>query len=135
MWAHHRRFPQHRLARGWWEETLSTAPRVGVPWATILAFLRLSTHARVVSRPLTAPEAWRIVAGWLDRPNVWIPLPGERHADLFERLFTETRATGNDVPDAHLAALAVEWGLELLTADAGFARYPGLRWRDPLRPR
>lgn len=132
MWAHHQQMPQHDAARRWWSATLSEVPLVGVPWPTILAFLRLSTHPRVLERPLDAITAWNAVAGWLSRPNVRCPAPTERHAGLLGTLLVDGRATGNHVPDAHLAALAIEWGLELLSADRDFARYPGLRWRDPL---
>jgi hypothetical protein len=111
---------------------LTSRPLVGIPWPTILAFLRLSTHPRALGRPLTIGTAWQVVEGWLERPNVQIPLPTERHAGIFGRLLLTGRASGNHTSDAHLAALAIEWGLELQSADRDFARYPGLRWRDPL---
>jgi predicted nucleic acid-binding protein len=76
--------------------------------------------------------AWSVVLGWLERPNVHVPVPTERHAEILGRLLRSGRASGNHATDAHLAALAVEWGLELLSADRDFARYEGLRWRDPL---
>jgi uncharacterized protein len=105
---------------------------VGIPWPTILAFLRTSTHARALSRPLTLEAAWEVASGWLARPNVFVPVPMECHAETLGRLLTVGRAGGNHTTDAHLAALAIEWGLELQSADRDFARYPGLRWRDPL---
>lgn len=105
---------------------------MGIPWPTILAFLRLSTHPRALGRPLAIEAAWQVVEGWLERPNVRIPLPTERHAGILGRLLRTGRASGNHTSDAHLAALAIEWGLELQSADRDFARYPGLRWRDPL---
>jgi toxin-antitoxin system PIN domain toxin len=111
---------------------LIEVPLVGIPWPTILAFVRLSTHPRVLERPLDTTTAWSVVDGWLARPNVRCPVPTERHAALLRTFLVDGRATGNHVPDAHLAALAIEWGLELLSADRDFARYPGLRWRDPL---
>jgi hypothetical protein len=132
LWAHHRQMPEHARAREWWRQTLTETPLVGIPWPTILAFVRLSTHPRVLERPVDAGSAWGVVRGWLDRPNVSSPTPTERHAALFGELLAQARATGNHVPDAHLAALAVEWGLELLSADGDFARYRGLRWRNPL---
>lgn len=132
LWAHHRQFVQHEPARSWWAETLSTVPTVGIPWATSLAFLRLSTHPRALTRPLRIEQAWEVVEGWLRRPNVGCPVPTDRHAAILGELLVEGRATGNHAPDAHLAALAIEWGLELCSADRDFARYPGLRWSDPL---
>ncbi len=132
MWAHHAHFPLHPAARAWWRQLLSEQPLVGLPWSSILAFVRLSTHPRALERPLSIDAAWGIVEGWLDRPNVWIPVPTDRHRPILASMLRQAQATANDVPDAHLAALAVEWGLEVLSADRDFGRYPGLRWRNPL---
>jgi toxin-antitoxin system PIN domain toxin len=130
--AHHRQFERHDSAHAWWAETLSTVPIVGIPWTTSLAFLRISTHARALTRPLAIEQAWRVVEGWLTRSNVRCPVPTERHGAILGELLVTARASANHVPDAHLAAIAIEWGLELVSADHDFARYPGLRWRDPL---
>jgi uncharacterized protein len=132
MWAHHEQFDHHAGARDWLTRELTEAPLVGIPWPTILAFLRISTHPRALGRPLSIETAWSVVRSWLDRPNVIVPVPTERHADVLGRLLTSGRVFGNHTSDAHLAALAIEWGLELLSADRDFARYEGLRWRDPL---
>lgn len=105
---------------------------VGLAWPTILVFLRISTHPRALRRPVAMDAAWDEVRRWVDRPNVWIPVPTERHRGILDELLRTGRVSGNHVPDADLAALAIEWGLELLSADRDFARYPGLRWRDPL---
>jgi toxin-antitoxin system PIN domain toxin len=132
LWAHHRQFAQHEATRRWWAQTLSSQPIVGVPWPTALAFVRISTHPRALERPLSVEQAWSVVEGWLDRPNVWVPVPTDRHQRILGGLLTSGRATGNHAMDAHLAALAIEWGLEMVSADRDFARYTGLRWRDPL---
>lgn len=132
IWAHHLQFPAHAAARQWWARVVSEQPSVGIPWPSVLAFVRISTHPRALERPLDLARAWRIVEGWLDRPNVWVPTPTDRHRAILAPLLLAGKATGNHVPDAHLAALAIEWGLELLSADRDFARYSGLRWRDPL---
>lgn len=132
LWAHHRSFTQHERAREWWRSTLSETAFVGIPWPTILAFVRVSTHPNAFRRPLGPLQAWSAVAGWLERSNVHTPVPGERHARLLGDLLVSGHATGNHTSDAHLAALAIEWGLELCSGDRDFARYPGLRWRDPL---
>ena len=132
IWAHHQQFTQHPAAHEWWGRLLSEVPMVGLPWPSILAFVRVSTHHRALERPLNVRQAWAVVDTWLDRPNTWIPVPTERHRGLLAGLIVDGEARGNHVPDAHLAALALEWGLELLSADRDFARYPGLRWRDPL---
>ena len=132
LWAHHRHFDRHEPARAWWAEALSSTPLVGIPWPTLVAFLRVSTHPRAFTQPLSIETAWRTVAGWLARSNVRTPVPTERHTAILGAMLADGRASGNHAPDAHLAALAIEWGLELQSADRDFARYPGLRWRDPL---
>lgn len=132
LWAHHPGLGDHEAAREWWAVTLSATPLVGIPWPTTLAFLRVSTHRRALERPLTLEAALAVVRGWLARPNVRIPVPTDRHEEILGGLLVAGRATGNHTSDAHLAALAIEWGLELCSADRDFARYPGLRWRDPL---
>jgi uncharacterized protein len=132
IWAHHEQFLQHPAARAWLADTLSTVPLVYIPWPTVLAFLRVSTHAHALTHPLTIETAWEVVRGWLARPNVHLLVPTERHEAILARLLVEGRASGNHTTDAHLAALAMEAGVELQSADRDFARYPGLRWRDPL---
>ncbi len=132
IWAHHRQFPHHEQARRWLAQTLSATPIVGIPWPSMLAFLRISSHPRALERPLAVETAWEVANGWLARPNVRIPVPTERHRDVFDRMLLGGRATADHTTDAHLAALAIEWGMELQSADRDFARYPGLRWVDPL---
>lgn len=131
MWAHHRQFPHHEQARRWIADTFSDLSSVGLPWPSLLAFVRLSTHPRILQRPLDVATAPQTVATWLARPNVHAPGPTERHLMLLGEMLAGGRAAGNHAPDAHLAALAVEWGLVLVSADRDFARYPGLRWLDP----
>jgi len=132
LWAHHQRFEQHERARAWLEGTLTQTSVVGIPWPTSLAFLRISTHPRVLERPLAIAEAWSTVEGWLARPNVTLPTPTDRHERILGALLVGAPAPASHTTDAHLAALAIEWGLELQSADADFARYQGLRWRNPL---
>lgn len=133
IWAHHAQFQYHDRARRWLGEALSVVPIVGIPWPSILAFLRVSTHPRALERPLTIETAWTVVEGWLARPNVRVPVPGERHRELLARMLTGGTASANHTTDAHLAAIAIEWGMELQSADRDFARYPGLRWADPIQ--
>lgn len=121
-------------ASSWLEEAFRGDSRVGVPWQTIGAFLRIATHPRVVENPLSGPEAWRYVADWLAVPVVWIPPATEATARVYARLCEQVEITGNLVPDAQLAALAIEHGVELASADTDFLRFPGLRWINPLRP-
>jgi toxin-antitoxin system PIN domain toxin len=132
--AHHRQVPLHEHARAWRAETLSAAPTVGMRWVTSLAFLRISTHPRALPRPSGIEQAWAVVQDGSQRANVSCPGPTERHQALLGDLLVRGRAGGNHTSDAYLDAPAIGWGLELCSADRDFARYPGLRWRDPLTP-
>lgn len=123
---------QHAGARDWLESALSGRRRVGLPWESIVAFLRVVTHPRIASRPVTAATAWQQVERWLESPAAWIPLPTDRHAETFGTLLSLTGVIGPHVHDARLAALALEHGLVLCSTDGDFARYPVLRWENPL---
>jgi toxin-antitoxin system PIN domain toxin len=107
---------------------------VGLPWASMLAFLRLVTNPRVFERPEPIGDAWRQVHAWLACETAWIPQPTERHAELLAQFLTLPGIHGNLIPDAHLAALAVEHGLTLCSTDGDFARFRGLRWLNPITP-
>ncbi|MGH9155037.1 MAG: hypothetical protein ACRD1K_04135 [Acidimicrobiales bacterium] len=93
--------------------------------------MHISTSPRALSRPLSAGVAYGVIEGWLARSNVTTPVPTARHGELFGRMLRDGRTGGNDSTGAHLAALAVEWGLVLASADRDFGRYPGLGWHDP----
>jgi uncharacterized protein len=121
----------HERVKRWWEQQLNGLNRVGLPWPTLLAFVRISTHPRAARYPLTGTEAWRIVTSWLERDVVWTPEPGRRHAEILGGLIEHHQISGNLVPDAHLAALALEHGLPLASADTDFARFPEVRWTNP----
>jgi len=125
-------FPQHKRAEAWLSERLNGVARVGLPWASLLAFLRVSTSRRLLERPLAVTDAWGQVRDWLACDPTWTPTPTDRHADILGRLLVEPAVTGNIVHDADLAALAIEHGLELCSADGDFARFAGLRWSNPL---
>ncbi len=122
----------HQKARDWLDGRLNGLVPVGLPWASLLAFLRLVTNPRIFERPASVAAAWGQVRAWLDRETVWVPMPGDRHAELLGGLLARPGVRGNLVPGAHLAALAMEHGLALCSADSGFGRFPGLRWLNPL---
>jgi toxin-antitoxin system PIN domain toxin len=124
--------PDHERAAIWLAAQLSGARRVGLPWESLNAFLRIATHPRAARRPLTAAEAWRFVDDWLEAPVSWTPTVTDSHAEVFGSLVGKYRVTGNLVPDAHLAALAIEHGLEVCSADTDFARFTEIRWTNPL---
>lgn len=125
--------PQHDAAHAWIVECLSGHERVGLPWASSLGFVRIVTNQRILRSPVPLPDAWRQVEDWLAAPCVWIPEPTERHAAILGDLLRTPGLRAADVPDAHLAALALEHGLILCSTDSGFARFEGLRWMNPLR--
>jgi uncharacterized protein len=126
--------PEYAVASKWLSVTLNGDHRVGIPWQTIGAFLRISTHPRVSRTPLTGPAAWERVENWLAADPVWIPAATERTARVYGSLIRQHSVTGNLVPDAMLAALAIEHGLVVYSADSDFARFDGVRWVNPLRP-
>jgi len=132
LYAVDREAPQHSAARKWLEETLSGGEDVRLAWMVILAFLRLSTLRARSAQPMTIDAAFSIMQGWLDHPSVSIAQPGPEHARILRRLLTQAGRGGNLTTDAHLAALAIEYDAELCSSDNDFARFPGLRWRNPL---
>ena len=125
-------FEQHVAARAWLDERLNAPARVGLPWPTLLAFLRIVTNPRIFPRPMAMREAWRRVATWLDLDNVWIPEPTERHREVLASLLAGAAGSSKLVADAHLAAVAVSHGLVLCSTDGDFARFAALRWENPL---
>lgn len=133
VYAHVTSFEQHDGARTWLEEQLATLPRVGLAWASLLAFMRLVTNPRLFSEPESMADAWEQVEAWLDADSVWTPTPTPRHREILSAFFEGLGLRANDVPDAHLAALAVEHGIKLATTDSGFARFQRLEWFNPLR--
>lgn len=132
LYAVDRRSVPHERAKDWLVEALNGDRRVGLPWQTIGAFLRIATHPRVTTRPLTGEQAWGHVRAWLDADPTWVPPATERTAEVYGRLVEAHRPTGNLVSDAQLAALAIEHGLTVLSADTDFARFPEVAWRNPL---
>ncbi len=124
--------PLNEAASDWLESQLGGTRRVGMPWQTIGAFLRIATHPRVVTNPLSSGDAWGFVQRWLDADPVWVPPATERTARILGELTRRLPVTGNLVPDAQLAALALEHGLVVMTADTDFARFPDVRWHNPL---
>ena len=125
--------PHFDRAHPWVQELLGGTETVALSWVVALAFVRLTTKAQLMSSPLTVDDALDIVDGWLARPNVVVVHPTDRHAAVLRELLAPLGGGGNLVTDAHLAALAIEHGAELISCDADFSRFSGLRWRDPLR--
>ncbi len=124
--------PEHARAQAWLQHTLRTCESVAMPWIVLSGFFRVATNRRVFNEPLTPEQALHVMDYWLAQPNVWKPEPTRHHFNVLMGLCHIVRPTGNQVPDAHLATLAMCHHLELNSADRGFSRYPGLAWRNPL---
>lgn len=132
VYAHVGTFQQHESARAWLDGQLNGNSPVGLPWHSLLAFLRLATNPRVFQNPETMADAWKQVEEWLDCEPVWIPEPTDRHREVLDNLLAGSGIEANLVPDAHLASLAIEHGLMLCSTDGDFARFQSLRWQNPI---
>lgn len=122
----------HAPARDWLGAQLTGARRVGLPWLSLTAFFRISTSTRASDNPLAPEVAWEQILEWL-RPNVaWIPAAGRHHAEILGELVTRHQVRGDLTTDAQLAALAIEHGLTVASADTDFARFTEVRWENPL---
>lgn len=132
LYAYDRICPRHDAARTWLEAALSGDEAVGLPLVTLVAFVRIATNPAVYRRPLSPARAVEIVGNWLARPNVTIAQPSERHWAILAAVEARGQARGALIVNAHLAALAIERGATLATTDRDFARFEGLRLRDPL---
>ncbi|MDE0680359.1 MAG: type II toxin-antitoxin system VapC family toxin [Gammaproteobacteria bacterium] len=133
VYAHDSRSRQHAAAKSWWEGLMNGTEAVGLPWAVILGFVRITTNRRILDNPLDVAGACRRVRSWLARPQVILIEPGVRHADLFFRMLESAGTAGNLTTDAHLAALTIEHQAKLHSTDADMVRFSGLKWLNPLR--
>ena len=124
--------PHHDAAREWWDGQLSGTSPVCLCWTVIGAFVRIGTNPRIFENPLPLKAAIARVQSWLDQPCTRLIYSTERHWSVYQDLLIEGQAIGNLVTDAHLAALALQHGCELMSTDADFARFRKLRWTNPL---
>ena len=123
---------RHAKARAWLEEIFSGTDVVGLPWQAASAFLRVMTNKKLPGDRFSLVQATQIVDLWLARANVSVLIPGDHYWPLFRRMLIDGQASGALVSDAEIAALTLEYGGVLYTADRDFARFPGLRWKNPL---
>ena len=123
--------PRHPAVRAWLDRVVEGDTSFGIPELALSGFLRVVTHPRVFNEPDEIEDALVFAERLRELPHAIAVRPGERHWSIFTRLCRATRAVGNMVPDAYLAAMAIESGSEMITGDRGFARFPGLRWHDP----
>jgi toxin-antitoxin system PIN domain toxin len=132
LYAVNRKAPLHGIVRSWWEAALSDEEPVALAWIVLLGFLRLATNARVFPRPLTPGQAMERVEAWIAHPKTRLVAETGEHWRILRELLEETGTAGNLTTDAHLAALAISHGATLVSCDADFGRYRGLRWENPV---
>jgi hypothetical protein len=130
--AYDSRATVHVAARHWWESLLGGPEQVGLAWVVILGFLRITTRKGLTEHPLTVAAAVSIVQSWLAMPGVRIIAPGDEHARSLFELLEHLGTAGNLTTDAHLAALAIEYRAQIASTDRDFARFPKLRWFNPI---
>jgi len=126
--------PFHEPAVSWLTEALNGTTRVGLPWPSLLAFVRIRTHPRAYADPLSPAQAWGNVDDWLRASAAWVPAPTPRHGEVLGGLVRRHQLRGNALPDGHLAALAIEHGVAVCSADSDFAKFTEVRWVNPVAP-
>ena len=132
LYAYDTASPHHAKARAWVERAFSGATPIGLPWQTASAFLRIMTNPKLSGERFSLSEAVEVIDRWLEQPNIRPLAPGDDHWPLFRQMMIEGQASGPLITDAQLAALTIEYGGVLHTTDRDFARFPGLRWKNPL---
>jgi toxin-antitoxin system PIN domain toxin len=132
VYAYNSDAPYHDVSREWLENRLSGRTTVGLPWVVMLGFVRIMSSSVVMTEPMEPGEAVQHVDSWLKLPQTQIVIPGPRHLEILGDLMQTSGASGRLTTDAHLAALAIETQSELCSNDLDFARFPGLRWTNPI---
>lgn len=132
LYAVNREAEHHAACRAWLERALTDDEPVGFPWVVLLGFLRVATRLRVFPAAIGVEDAIRVVDAWLAAPSArLVSETGEDHWRLLRALLGEVGTAGNLTTDAHLAAIAITNGATLVSCDADFARFRGLRWENP----
>ena len=124
--------PLHPQARIWWDDQLSGIETVCLCWTVLSAYIRIGTNPRVFEHPLSLEQSLARIQSWVDQPCTRIIRPTDRHWVVFRQMLVAGKAVANLVTDAHLAAIAVEHGCVLASTDSDFARFPTLKWANPL---
>ena len=126
--------PEHERCRRWLQDIVDADARFGISPLALAAVVRVTTNRRAYPNPSSIEDAFNFCEALVGQPHCQIVEPGERHWDIFKRLCIETNTRGATVTDAWYAALAIEWGCDWITLDRDYARFPGLRWRQPTAP-
>ena len=133
LYAHDAGSSRHSAASRWWDGLLNGAESVGIPWTVAVGFVRLMSNPRAVTLSLSAPAAVACVSDWFSHPHIAPLNPGGGHLIHFRRILADSGGGANLVPDAHIAALAMEYEAVVHTHNSDFNRFPGVRWHNPLQ--
>ncbi len=132
IYAHKPDAPEHDVAQRWWQDLVHGTESVGIPWAVATGFVRVISIPGVLSPPVSPANAADSVAGWFRHDHITPINPGDGHMRIFQENLAVAGSGTKLVTDAHIAALTIEHDAELHTNDSDFARFPGLRWLNPL---
>ncbi len=124
--------PDHSRYAEWAEKLLNGPESFGISELVLSSVVRIATNSRVFKHPSSLKDALEFVEQFRAAPQCVVLSPGVRHWEIFTDLCRAVAAKGNIVPDAYLAALAIETGSEWITTDRDYSRFPGLRWSHPL---
>ncbi len=134
IYAYNEESEFHQRAEAWWTELVKGTEPVGMPWQVSDGFIRQMANPAIMASPWAPDEATRVVAQWFGSGHVIALNPGPSYLEILERFLSATGATMRLVPDATIAALALENGAEVHTNNTrDFQRFPGLMWRNPLQ--
>lgn len=132
LYANFSTFPQHKDAKTWWDSTLSGTDQVRIGHVVVMGFLRISTNKKVFNPPLSMDQAVAVVDAWLNQPNVELIAPSETHWTNLKLMLSSGNAGSNLTTDAHIAALAADYGLIVYSNDTDFGRFSGITVHNPL---
>ena len=133
MYAYHEDDTAHERSVEWWQALIRGTEPIGLPWVVTTGFIRLSTNPRMLARPISIAQSLDIIDEWFSYRHVQPLNPGAEHQRILRGLLETVGVGGNLVTDAHIAALTIEHRAELHSNDSDFARFPDLRWRNPLQ--
>jgi toxin-antitoxin system PIN domain toxin len=132
VYAYNKCAPKHEESKLWWEALLNGNRNVAIPWVVSTGFVRIMTHTKVMSPPMTPLYAFEIIESWFLIPHVNPINPGSRHLSFLKQMLKFAGVGGNMMTDIHIASIAMEYQAELHSNDSDFSRFTGLKWINPI---